>query len=58
MVSETHANGSRGKTHHTMALDQSSLLEVLDVLKGADVEDRIKQGATTIYAMCTQALES
>jgi putative transposase len=36
-------------THHTMALDQSALLEVLDALKGADVEDRIRQAATTIY---------
>ena len=49
MVSETHANGSRGRTHHTMALDQSALLDVLDAHKGADVEDRIKQAAATIY---------
>jgi hypothetical protein len=27
MVSEFHANGSRGRTHHTMALDQPALLE-------------------------------
>jgi hypothetical protein len=32
-----------------MALDQSALLEVLGALKGADVEDRIRAGATTIY---------
>ena len=25
MVSETHANGSRGRTQHTMALDQFAL---------------------------------
>ena len=47
MVSKTHANGSRGRTHHTMALDQSALLDVLELLKAADVEDRIKQAATT-----------
>ena len=32
-----------------MALDQSALLEVLDALQAADVEDRIRQAATTIY---------
>ena len=32
-----------------MALDQSALLEVLEVLKAADVEDRIRQAAATIY---------
>ena len=32
-----------------MALDQSALLDVLEALKAADVEDRIKQAATTIY---------
>jgi putative transposase len=31
-----------------MALDQSALLDVLEALKAADVEDRIKQAATTI----------
>src|SRR5256885_3431751 len=42
-------------THHTMALDQSALLEVLDALKGADVEDRIRQAATTIYQALIEA---
>jgi hypothetical protein len=32
-----------------MALDQSALLEVLDALKAADVDDRIRSAATTIY---------
>jgi putative transposase len=32
-----------------MALDQSALLEVLDALKGAEVDDRIRQAAETIY---------
>ena len=35
MVSETHANGSRERTQPTMALDQSALLEVLEMLKAA-----------------------
>jgi hypothetical protein len=33
------------KAHHTMALDQTALLELLEMLKGADVEDRIRQAA-------------
>ena len=35
MVSETHANGSRERTQPTMALDQSALLEVLEMLEAA-----------------------
>lgn len=38
-----------------MALDQSALLDVLELLKGADVEDRIKQAATTIYQALIEA---
>jgi transposase-like protein len=38
-----------------MALDQSALLEVLEVLKGADLEDRIKAAATTIYQALIEA---
>jgi hypothetical protein len=34
---------------HTMALDQSALLEVLEALKAAEVDDRIRQAAETIY---------
>src|SRR5215218_10423021 len=48
MVSETHANGSRERTQRTVALDQSALLEVLDALKVAHVDDRIRQAAQTI----------
>src|SRR5215471_4478401 len=55
MVSETHANGSRGRTQHTMALDQSALLEVLDALKAAEVDDRIRQAAQTIYQALIEA---
>jgi transposase-like protein len=38
-----------------MALDQSALLEVLDALKGADVDERIRQAATTIYQALIEA---
>jgi putative transposase len=38
-----------------MALDQSALLEVLETLKAADVEDGIKQAATTIYQALIEA---
>jgi putative transposase len=40
---------------HTMALDQSALLEVLDVLKAADVDDKIRQAAETIYQALIEA---
>jgi transposase-like protein len=55
MVSEFHANGSRGRTQRTMALDQSALLEVLDALKAAEVDDRIRQAAETIYQALIEA---
>ena len=55
MVSEFTPMDLDGRTHHTMALDQSALLEVLEVLKGADVEDRIKAAATTIYQALIEA---
>src|SRR5215203_2515433 len=50
-----HANGSRGRTQHTMALDQSALLEVLEALKAADVDDRIRSAATTLYQALIEA---
>jgi putative transposase len=55
MVSEIHANVSRGGTQRTMALDQSALLEVLDALKAAEVDDRIRQAAETIYQALIEA---
>ena len=55
MVSEFHANGSRGRTQHTMALDQSALLEVLEALKAAEVDDQIRQAAETIYQALIEA---
>jgi putative transposase len=38
-----------------MALDQSALLEVLEVLKAADVGDRVRQAAETIYQALIEA---
>jgi putative transposase len=38
-----------------MALDQSALLEVLDALKAAGVDDRIRQAAETIYQALIEA---
>ena len=38
-----------------MALDQSALLEVLDALKAAEVDDKIRQAAETIYQALIEA---
>ena len=38
-----------------MALDQSALLEVLDALQAAEVDDRIRQAAETIYQALIEA---
>jgi putative transposase len=38
-----------------MALDQSALLELLDALKAAEVDDRIRQAAETIYQALIEA---
>src|SRR4051812_50199493 len=38
-----------------MALDQSALLAVLEALKAADVDDRIRSAATTIYQALIEA---
>jgi putative transposase len=38
-----------------VALDQSALLEVLDALKAADVDDRVRQAAQTIYQALIEA---
>jgi putative transposase len=38
-----------------MALDQSALLELLEALKGADVDDRVRQAAGTIYQALIEA---
>jgi Transposase, Mutator family len=44
-----HANGARERTQRTVALDPPALLEVLDALTAAEVDDRIRQAAQTIY---------
>jgi putative transposase len=54
MVSETTPM-VLAKGLHTMALDQSALLELLEVLKGADVEERIRAAVTTIYQALIEA---
>jgi transposase-like protein len=38
-----------------MALDQSALLEVLEALKAAEVDERVRQAATTIYQALIEA---
>lgn len=40
---------------HTMALDQSALLEVLEALKAAEVDDKIRLAAETIYQALIEA---
>src|SRR5262249_61606340 len=39
----------------TMALDQSALLEAVEALKAAEVDDRIRQAAETIYQALIEA---
>ena len=43
------------RTQRTVAIDQSALLEVLDALKVAEVDDRIRQAAQTIYQALIEA---
>jgi hypothetical protein len=43
------------KDTYTMALDQSAPLEVLEELKAAEVDDRIRQVAETIYQALIEA---
>jgi putative transposase len=38
-----------------MALDQSALIEVLEALRAADVDDRVRQAAQTIYQALIEA---
>src|SRR6185437_13307770 len=55
MVSETTPVVLAEGHKHTMALDQSALLEVLDALKAAEADDRIRQAAETIYQALIEA---
>jgi putative transposase len=41
--------------HNAMALDESALLEVLEALKAADVGDRVRQAAATVYRALIEA---
>jgi putative transposase len=54
MVSETTPM-VLAEGQHTMALDQSALIEVLEALKAAEVDDRIRQAAETIYQALIEA---
>jgi hypothetical protein len=47
MVSETHANGFRGRSQQTMAIDQSALPDVLEAVKAAEVDDWLRKAAET-----------
>jgi len=55
MVSEFQAMVLAEGHKHTMALDQSALLEVLEALKVAEVDDRVRQAAETIYQALIEA---
>jgi len=55
MVSETTPMVLAEGHKHTMALDQSALLEVLEALKAAEVDDRIRQAAEAIYQALIEA---
>jgi Transposase, Mutator family len=55
MVSETTPMVLAEGHLHTMALDQSALLDVLEALKAAEVDDRVRQAAETIYQALIEA---
>ena len=50
VTAKFHVKGS-----HAMALSQSALLEVLDAIKEADVADRVRESAATIYQALIEA---
>jgi hypothetical protein len=55
MVSETTPMVLAEGHKHTMALDQSALVKVLEALKAAEVDDRIRLAAETIYGRSANA---
>jgi putative transposase len=55
MVSETTPMVLAEGHSHTMALDQSALLEVLEMLKATEADERIRQAAETIYQALIEA---
>ncbi len=54
-VSETTPMVLAERTQSTMALDQSALLELLEALKAAEVDDRIGQATETLYQALIEA---
>jgi hypothetical protein len=55
MVSETTPMVLAEGRVHTMALDQSALLEALEMLKATEADERIRQAAETIYQALIEA---
>ena len=43
------------KEIHAIALSQSALLEILDAIKEADLADRVRESAATIYQTLIEA---
>jgi transposase-like protein len=55
MVSETTPMVLAEGHSHAMALDRSALPGVLEMLKAAEVDDRVRQAAETIYQALIEA---
>jgi putative transposase len=55
MVSEYRSKSLTERHKHTMALDQSALLDLLGQLKLTDVSDRIRAAAETLYQQLIEA---
>lgn len=55
MVSEYRSKSLTGRHKHTMALDQSALLDLLGQLKLTDVSDRIRAATETLYQQLIDA---
>ena len=55
MVSEYRSKSLTERHKHTMALDQSALLDLLGQLKLTDVPDRIRTATETLYQQLIEA---
>jgi putative transposase len=55
MVSEYRSKSLTERRKHTMALDQSDLLDLLGQLKLTDVSDRIRSATETLYQQLIEA---
>jgi putative transposase len=55
MVSEYRSKSLTERHKHTMALDQSALLDLLGQLKLTDVSDRIRSATETLYQQLIEA---